>query len=294
MKRNRIKLLCLSLSLLFCLQGCITLPVEEETTTPPEKLPVIKPGGILGAYQNESYTYSTAVDESLLITGHSARYLLLVNKEEENILGPEYFPSSLTRVTVPTNHEKSIQLEPRAERALALMYAELVAAGITDLTVTSAYRSYEYQVSLYNQYLDNELSGISPEAYACLGSEYIQSYYLNLGKTKLSLSDAHKVVRSYSAEPGKSEHQSGLCVDFITTDMGDRLTTAFEDTDAFAWLRENAHKFGFILRYPKGKETTTGYTYEPWHYRFVGREAATNMHLADLTLEEYLVILNEK
>ena len=96
------------------------------------------------------------------------------------------------------------------------------------------------------------------------------------------------VVLTYSAAPGTSEHQTGLCVDFITEDMGGNLTEAFEDTTAFAWLSENAYKFGFILRYPKGKEDITGYTYEPWHYRFVGREAATDIHFSRLTLEQYL------
>ena len=68
----------------------------------------------------------------------------------------------------------------------------------------------------------------------------------------------------------------------------DGLTTAFEDTEAFAWLCDNAYKFGFILRYPKDKDGITGYTYEPWHYRFVGREAATDIYFGKLTLEEYL------
>jgi D-alanyl-D-alanine carboxypeptidase len=70
--------------------------------------------------------------------------------------------------------------------------------------------------------------------------------------------------------------------------MNDELTEAFEDTEAFAWLAQNAYKFGFILRYPKGKEDITGYTYEPWHYRFVGREAATDIYNGGTTLEQYL------
>jgi D-alanyl-D-alanine carboxypeptidase len=77
-------------------------------------------------------------------------------------------------------------------------------------------------------------------------------------------------------------------VDFITSDMNNSLTVDFETKAAFAWLRENAHTFGFILRYPKGKEEITGYSYEPWHYRFVGREAATEIRAAGITLEEYL------
>ena len=73
--------------------------------------------------------------------------------------------------------------------------------------------------------------------------------------------------------------------------MDGKLTTAFENTEAFAWLAKNAYKFGFILRYPKGKENITGYTYEPWHYRFVGREAATDIHVGELTFEQYLQLV---
>jgi D-alanyl-D-alanine carboxypeptidase len=69
--------------------------------------------------------------------------------------------------------------------------------------------------------------------------------------------------------------------------MGD-LDETFENTTAFAWLSKNAHKYGFVLRYPADKVDTTGYKYEPWHYRFVGREAATEMYLADVCFEEYL------
>ena len=67
------------------------------------------------------------------------------------------------------------------------------------------------------------------------------------------------------------------------------LDVTFEGTSAFRWLKENAHKFGFILRYPKEKEDVTGYSYEPWHYRFVGREAATEIYEKGITLEEFLL-----
>ena len=112
--------------------------------------------------------------------------------------------------------------------------------------------------------------------------------YLEKKKNSLDLADAHKVAQSYSAQPGQSEHQTGLCVDFITSEMNGNLTEAFENTEAFAWLAQNAYKFGFILRYPKDKESITGYTYEPWHYRFVGREAATDIYVGNMTLEQYL------
>ena len=94
------------------------------------------------------------------------------------------------------------------------------------------------------------------------------------------------MVLSYSAEPGTSEHQTGLCLDFVTSTA--MLDLTFQSTKAFAWLSQNAYRFGFILRYPADKTAVTGYSYEPWHYRFVGREAATEIHLRNLTLEELL------
>ena len=154
--------------------------------------------------------------------------------------------------------------------------------------MTSAYRSYKRQQELFEGYREKEMQGFSTEAYDFLGYEYIYNQYLVNGKTGLNATDAERVVLSYSAAPGTSEHQTGLCVDFITAEMAGILDVRFEQSDAFAWLKDNAYKFGFVLRYPKGKETTTGYSYEPWHYRFVGREAATDIYCANLTLEEYL------
>ena len=177
-----------------------------------------------------------------------------------------------------------------AECWLMLM-DEMHACGITDVLVTSAYRSYERQTELFNKYVQAEMiseHGFSREAFACLGYAYIQENYVDKGRTQLSYEDARRVALSYSAEQGTSEHQTGLCVDFITEDMHGKLTNIFETKAAFAWLSENAHKFGFILRFPEGKEPITGYTYEPWHYRFVGREAATEIYEDNLTLEEYL------
>jgi D-alanyl-D-alanine carboxypeptidase len=182
-----------------------------------------------------------------------------------------------------------MSLESRAAQALYAMLDEMKAAGVSDISVTSAYRSYEYQTSTYNGWVKEEMKApISDDAYRVLGQEYIKMNYLEKKIYSLNLADAQKVAQSYSALPGQSEHQTGLCVDFITSEMNGDLTEAFEDTEAFAWLAQNAYKFGFILRYPKGKEDITGYTYEPWHYRFVGREAATDIYNGGTTLEQYL------
>ena len=218
-------------------------------------------------------------------TGLSAEYLVLANKS--HALGESYIPSDLVTLTCPTNYGKSVELNRRAAEALSLMLKELNAAGVTDLLVTSGYRSYQYQSALFNQYLMEESGSITANAIACFGMDYIQKNYLDQGLAVLSAKDAQTVVLSYSAYPGTSEHQTGLCVDFITSDMTE-LETSFANTEAFAWLSNNAYRFGFILRYPEGKEAVTGYTYEPWHYRFVGREAATDIHFGKITLEEYL------
>lgn len=88
-------------------------------------------------------------------------------------------------------------------------------------------------------------------------------------------------AEQFSARPGHSEHQSGL-----TTDINS-VHYSFGNTPESAWLREHAHRFGFIERYPPGKEHITGYRYEPWHYRYVGKKAATYIYQHKITLEEY-------
>ncbi len=108
--------------------------------------------------------------------------------------------------------------------------------------------------------------------------ERVQSYQA----AGLSYGDAWEEAADWVALPGYSEHQTGLAVD-INQEIG--RSTAEE---VYTWLAENAHRYGFILRYPQGKEDITGYSCEPWHYRYVGREAAGEMYAQGLTLEEYL------
>lgn len=90
----------------------------------------------------------------------------------------------------------------------------------------------------------------------------------------------------YVAKPGFSEHQTGLCVDISTRNTG--LTINFKYTKEYIFLKENAYKYGFILRYPENKEVITGYNFEPWHYRFVGVENAKEIYNKKISLEEYL------
>lgn len=127
-----------------------------------------------------------------------------------------------------------------------------------ELVAFSTYRSYEYQATLYNSYVARD------------------------GKEKAD---------RYSARPGYSEHQTGLAFDIGEKGREDLwLEEAFGESPAGKWLAENAHKYGFILRYPKGKENITGYMYEAWHFRYLGVELATKVKESGLTLEEYLGI----
>jgi len=116
----------------------------------------------------------------------------------------------------------------------------------------SAYRSYSRQSAIYNNY-----------------------------KKEHGL----KWTDKWSARAGHSEHQTGLALD--VTKKGMSTFTGFENTKEFTWISNNAHKFGFILRYPDGKNYITGYGYEPWHYRYVGVDVATYIYENDITFEEY-------
>ncbi|MBQ7173499.1 MAG: M15 family metallopeptidase [Clostridia bacterium] len=276
MKRNKFLKIAVCLLALLCLfSACKRQPEPETPNEKQDPAPV-----------EVVYTYKTDVDESILCTSLSESYLFLANKEHPMSSG--YAPNNLAAYTGKTYYDKEVYLEERVAKAVLAMVEEMKADGVTDIMVTSGYRSYAYQKNLYENYILVEMNGISKEAKTYLGEDYINENYTKKGLSKLNRSDAIRVVDSYSAKAGYSEHQTGLCIDFITSTMRE-LDVTFEGTSAFRWLKENAHKFGFILRYPKEKEDVTGYSYEPWHYRFVGREAATEIYEKGITLEEFLL-----
>ena len=107
----------------------------------------------------------------------------------------------------------------------------------------------------------------------------------------LAAQQAEQEAARWVARPGTSEHNLGLAADIVSADWyttHNDLTEDFEQTPAFAWLKANCAEYGFILRYPKEKEAVTGISYEPWHYRYVWQEAAKQIMLTGITLEEYL------
>lgn len=172
---------------------------------------------------------------------------------------PEGFvPENLTTPDVlfpfaDTTIDKA-KMTPEAGEALALLFdAAYEEAGLT-LYGVSAYRSYARQYTIYATNL------------AVYGT-------------------AH--TNRYSAAPGRSEHQTGLAIDISCASESFMLENSFADTPEGLWVAANAHRFGFILRYPKDKEHITGYSYEPWHIRYVGTELAAHLYETGLTLDEY-------
>lgn len=179
---------------------------------------------------------------------------ILVNRSHR--LSPEDVPQDLIPVHVPFayvgNDMRNYMREPAAI-ALEAMFSAASNDGL-NLAAVSGYRSYDRQKNIYEQNI-----AVRGEA-----------------ETNL-----------YSAPPGASEHQTGLAMDISTPSIASSLTTEFENTPEGMWLRENAPNYGFILRYPAGKEHITGYAYEPWHFRYVGIPLAMYLKNQGLTLEEY-------
>lgn len=210
--------------------------------------------------ESPEHEYFYSIDIEPYLPSITTEHLALVNKQ--NPLGEDYAPR-VVDLTCATDGETQ-RLQAHAADALYAMMLEMEKAGIDDVYVTSSYRSYAYQEMLYEKYVDDHIAeGMSRE-------------------------EAEAAASQYSARPGESEHQTGLCLDFTTDSIHGQVDEDFEGTAAFTWLSQNAYRFGFILRYPKDKVSVTQYDYEPWHYRFVGREAATEIHFGSLCLEEYL------
>lgn len=164
-----------------------------------------------------------------------------------------YAPSDL--VTVPVAHANPPRLRKRASDALVAMFAAAKASGGGAMQIQSGYRSYSTQVSVYSGWVNS------------------------LGKKQADIQ---------SARPGYSEHQTGLAVDISALPANCSLAACFGATPQGKWLAANAWKYGFLLRYPKDKTAITGFTYEPWHFRYIGVALSTEMHKENIrTLEEF-------
>ena len=175
---------------------------------------------------------------------------VLVNKY--NYLDKDYVPKNLEKIST-VYALSNMKLVENAKEAYEEM-AKDASKSKLKLVILSSYRSYDYQVDLYNRYAKKD------------------------GKEKAD---------TYSGRPGFSEHQTGLAFDIYN---GKTTYTKFESTKEFDWMQENAYKYGFILRFPKGKELETGYQYESWHYRYVGKDIAKEIYDKDICFEEYMAM----
>ena len=167
--------------------------------------------------------------------------LTIVNKY--NYISKDYIPKNLIQVN-------NLYIDKETYDNYLQMKNDIEKENL-NIRIISAYRSYDYQESLYNRYLNN---------------------------------DKQEIVDKYSARAGYSEHHTGLAIDIDNIKLD---FNKFHLTKEFIWMQENAYKYGFILRYPKDKENITGYTYEPWHYRYVGKKIAEYIKKHNSTYEEY-------
>lgn len=186
--------------------------------------------------------------------GENTRLLTLVNPW--NPLTETGYTAKLTTV------ENGFRVDRACADALERMLADCRSAGKKPV-LTTAYRSMDDQLVLF----DGEIQ--------------------RLVETGLSPEDAETAVLRTIARPGRSEHELGLAVDIVDADYTVEDETQ-STTPTAHWLAENAWRYGFILRYPEGAEEITGYGWQPWHYRYVGEEAAGNIYSLGITLEEYL------
>ncbi|MBK5246598.1 MAG: M15 family metallopeptidase [Peptostreptococcaceae bacterium] len=183
-----------------------------------------------------------------------AGVLILVNKN--NYLDESYKPNDLEPIEYFAG-DRSAEARFMKSEAADHFNEMMLAARESgyEVVMTTAYRSYGFQTILYENYVE-----------------------------KYGKAEADK----FSAKPGYSEHQTGLAVDVTAPSVDYALTDAFDQTAEWKWLTENAADFGFVLRYPKGQDDITGYMYEPWHFRYVGIDAAKTITEREITLEEYI------
>lgn len=182
--------------------------------------------------------------------------LVLANKK--SVLPSDYVPKDLVKLPVfaPGRLEEVQYMREEAATAIMELYNTAKDEVELEIMPTSAYRSYKLQTTIFESNIQQ----------------------------KGSIAKANET----SALPGQSEHQTGLSVDMSCSSVGYQIKNAFGDTEEAKWLAENAHRFGFVIRYPKDRTAITGYSYEPWHLRYVGIEIAKYISENELTFEEYI------
>ncbi|TVY05589.1 M15 family metallopeptidase [Paenibacillus cremeus] len=221
----------------------VPTPISEPTPTPsptPQPTPEPKP---------------KSKPPTVQVVANPTSIAVLVNKSFS--LPNPYVPKDLVEPNVNLifpEHSEKRSMRQEAAGALEKLFKAATADDLP-LAGVSAYRSFETQKYLYNQYVEK---------------------------------DGKEAANKYSAKPGQSEHQTGLAIDVSGDDGKCAAADCFGATQEAKWLKNHAADWGFIIRYPKGKEGITGYQYEPWHIRYVGVDMAKEIATQGTTLEEYL------
>ncbi len=242
------KLLIVPLIGLVVFTGWRVRQAEHSSGNPISRIPPGQTTKSTSNNQSEFNKHQYSIDDP-------ASIWIVVNKTRP-LKPTNYAPSDLVVPAVPLRvpGNQTMQLRKAAADALTQMFADAKTQGIS-LMVSSGYRSYNYQVSLYNGYVQ---------------------------------SDSKSAADRYSARPGHSEHQTGLALDIEPASRNCELQACFADTPEGQWLNANAYKYGFWLRYTTDKEPVTGFENEPWHYRYVGKDLAAELHRTGTkTLEEF-------
>ncbi|MFB9277910.1 M15 family metallopeptidase [Cohnella cellulosilytica] len=231
-------------------------PSSEPSETPIEivKPPVkASPAFALLADSLPSRTIKEDKKGLAVITNATSQFVL-VNKKRN--LPSDYAPGDLVVPDVPfsfSGDSPKKQMRKEAAKALEKLFKGAEDDGI-ELKAVSGYRSYSTQKSIFESNAQRK---------------------------------GEEVANRTSARPGQSEHQTGLAMDVSSASVSYGLEESFGDTKEGKWLAKNAADYGFIIRYPKGKEDLTGYSYEPWHVRYVGEQIAKDVTNKKVTLEQY-------
>lgn len=241
----------LVIGMLAFMQGCTKKedpPKSDPTPTMTAGIATEKP------VVSQNPTEDPAMEEPIdLVSFDSIN--VIINKKHP--LPDDFVPDNLVKPDVKCLKD-GILLQQEAATAIEEMFAAAKEDGYT-LAIGSAYRSYNYQKTLYDNY---------------------------------SKRDGEEAANRYSAKPGQSEHQTGLAADLATSSQECYLKGCFKDTAEGKWLKENSYLYGFILRYTQEKEEVTGYIFEPWHFRYIGKEEAQKVYDSGLTLEEYYDLMD--
>jgi zinc D-Ala-D-Ala carboxypeptidase len=240
--------------------GRYMLRQESEQTvateqTNPEPQPVMPPETELPAQEPTT----SSVDKNQNSIDDPDSIWIIVNKQRPPLpsdFRPEGLRAPNVRLRLAAS-EQQMQIGGRIIPEIEAMFAAAANDGV-QLVFGSGYRSYALQKQFYDSYVTR---------------------------------DGQAAADRYSARPGTSEHQTGLAFDVTSPSGRCHLEICFENLPEGQWVAQNAHKFGFIIRYPNGKEHITGYQYEPWHLRYVGKELAEELYRSGQTMEEFFGLI---